>query len=878
MVLGLPDVAFAAAPEPAEKKAPSKSSEQLRDYKEQEKSNPFFIRGDRAYKQGNFEQARLEYEQAVEAEPKNVLALLKLANANLNLNRAPEVERHLRRAEELEPDNPSIIDTRFVLYANQGRADEAIKLLITAIDQFPDYPSYPRNYAVLMADLGRGRESLDYLDKAIAKSPENGSLRLGRCMARVLAKEVEGAQQDLDAAARLDADSEQLLELQTKIYSERHEPARALEAAEEWIRATPADANAYTFKAQSLLRLGRLKEAHDLLTQLLTASPDLTDALKIRAEVNYLLGDEASAQRDLNALTSRVPSVQTYLLTFHTALTSGDFDTAQAAINQVLLLDPDNAEYMTLRARLYNQQENHQRSFQEVSRALEIDDKLVDAYSLRGFLYGISGEMELSSKDFEKALELDPNNKTTYLYMGQLYLLYGRPNEALAAAQKAQQLSNYDFVVSKLLIEALNRRGENDETLAECAKVIEHDPRMALPHLYRADVLRRQKKYREAFASYSKAIALDPDYYDAYMDHGSLCVNARRYQDAIKDYTEAIRIRPDYYYPHYRRGQVYSKINKFEQAIPDLQKALSLNPNSKFATHSLGYTLFRLGRYNEAIKPLEDSIELGNDDRFCYYYLGESIRRTGRLEEALDFYLRFENEFPKSTLPHTGRGKTLRDLGRYTEAITEFDQSIKFDKKDWNAYRERGIAYLQLEQPTWAIDDLSMTIKIDPKDTRGLYYRGDAYFLMGINADPNVDPNDPFAQSPSQYFQMAKDDYESVLKIIPNHSVASRKLAWFLATCPDANFRDGKRAEELANIAIKSTKGFSGSYDALAAAKAEQGDFVAAVQTLEDALHRASRATENETRMREYTERRQIYEEGQPFRTTKETGLSEVQF
>ncbi len=203
----------------------------------------------------------------------------------------------------------------------------------------------------------------------------------------------------------------------------------------------------------------------------------------------------------------------------------------------------------------------------------------------------------------------------------------------------------------------------------------------------------------------------------------------------------------------------------------------------------------------------------------------------------------------KEALKHSNEAFAALINGDYDKAIAEATEAIRFDPENMMAYLNRGSAYVLKGEPDQAIKDFDRVIQLDPKEVRGYDNRAAAYAAKGD-------------------YRKAVEDYREAMRVGPKKYEPYAYLADLLATCPDRDLRDGKKAVELATKACELTKwNDSDSLSALAAAYAEVGDFKMAVEWQKKAM-KANGTLVYKTKQQEEESRQRLksFEEGKPFR------------
>ncbi|HWB60863.1 MAG TPA: tetratricopeptide repeat protein [Chthoniobacteraceae bacterium] len=167
---------------------------------------------------------------------------------------------------------------------------------------------------------------------------------------------------------------------------------------------------------------------------------------------------------------------------------------------------------------------------------------------------------------------------------------------------------------------------------------------------------------------------------------------------------------------------------------------------------------------------------------------------------------------PDYAAAYNNRGDIYKAQGNFEKAMADYNSAIHVDPKYVPAYINRGILLSATGDAVGAMKDYDEALLIEPGNAL-------AYVNRGLLRESAGD------------YRKAILDFESALQADPANGLARNNLAWVLATCPQAAFRDGKKAVEFATKACESAQWKNLDYvDTLAAAYAEVGDFAQAVK------------------------------------------------
>jgi Flp pilus assembly protein TadD len=240
------------------------------------------------------------------------------------------------------------------------------------------------------------------------------------------------------------------------------------------------------------------------------------------------------------------------------------------------------------------------------------------------------------------------------------------------------------------------------------------------------------------------------------------------------------------------------------------------------------------------------------------------------------------NDSPALLLEHFTAADRAANIPEFVNVKAAQFAHIRQDFADYYTHYRIGVGHEQRHDYAKAIDEFQLALREKPNHAESLYLLASCLARLQRESEAmsyalkaaDLAPNSPLVHGLLGGLLCSTGQYrEALIHLEVAHAAnagdvgVANNLAWLLATCPNAAYRDGPRALGLAQWACKATSYKSPPLlDSLAAAYAEVGQFDEAVRVTRQAIEIVRTNPKASTQTLE--SRLRLYQAGKPCRET----------
>ena len=423
---------------------------------------------------------------------------------------------------------------------------------------------------------------------------------------------------------------------------------------------------------------------------------------------------------------------------------------------------------------------------------------------------------------WEHALAVSGDTDVAHNNLGMALLQKGQLDEAIRQYQQALKVNPDYYSAHDNFGVALVKSGRLDEAMAQFLQALKINRDDALAHNNLGMALVQKGQLDEAIAQYQQALKINPDFDMARLNLGIALAKKGQLDEAIAQYQQVLKMNPNDDVARFNLGNTFFQKDKVDEAIASYQQSLKINPDSDLARLNLGIALAKKGRLDDAIAQYLQALKTNPGSDLARINLGNAFLRKGKVEDAIAVYQQALNINPNSDMAHLDLGIALDKSGRLDDAIPQFQEALKINPGYALAHFNLGNAFVQKSNLDAAITQYEQALKIAPDLEPAQKSLGYALLQKGLSDE-------------------AVAHYERAFEINPGNAGLCNRLAWRLATHPQASIRNGSKAVELAQQLNRFSSGSDPTVlQTLAAAYAENKQFPKAISTAQQALQLAS--------------------------------------
>lgn len=381
-------------------------------------------------RKGDAAGAKRRYDGILAADPKNVQALLALAEIAVRASReSNEAQSLIDRAIEANPKSPAARIAKARYLVGKGDKQGALAAAQQAAVVMPDSPAILELLGRAQLTTGDSNQAISTFAKLSALLPKSPTPLAAQAEAYAASKDWENARRALNKALQLDKNSLQLKLGLVQASMMANEPERALNEIHEIQKESPDKIELYATEARILLVQKKVAEAERVLRTAQAKYPSATSTIALVTFLNSQGKPEEGEALASQWIRQHPNDVGLATAQGQSRMSAKDYESAARWWRIALKASPDAAVLLNNLAWTLNQMKD--------PSALEVAEKAYKLAPDSAAIMDTLGTIRVARGDLDKGIDLisrahqmAPNNAEVTLNLAKALLKAGRKQDA----------------------------------------------------------------------------------------------------------------------------------------------------------------------------------------------------------------------------------------------------------------------------------------------------------------------------------------------------------------------------------------------------------------------------------------------------------------
>jgi tetratricopeptide (TPR) repeat protein len=738
----------------------------------EEKKLKFFNKGKELYEKGQYTEAKLEFKNAVqidpkyadayymfgmvemksgnprgaygnfmktvELDPKHMLAHLELGRLFLGARMLDKAQEQIDLVLKEEPKNEEALLVQSAIYLVNKDPGRARSLLEGLIAQGSTKPDIYLMLAIVSRQAGDDKGEGDAIRRGIQANPKSANLFMALADNHIRHKRLDEATEAVKKAIEIEPGNVRLRIVLANIYWENGKTAETSEVLKTITSSDPKKEEAWVEVAGFYLQRKKLDDAE---RELKAGIQQNEKSFKIRFALSELYANTGRVDQAVvllkeclglskDAASPEVMQAKNALAKI--ALARQDIPEAKKYADEVIKESPKNTDALFIRGTVYLLRGEAANAIPDFRTVVTENPQFIPAQIRLAEAHALNGEPNLAMDTLKAAMRIDPKSRDLNRALARQYAMQRNLKEAEATLRKLLQANPNDLEVMVELGDLFMAAGNYKQAEAQYAEVKRKAPQLPVGYVKMAGVAIAQGKWDRAVPELEQALKANPQADPVMALLAQAYVRTKKPASAIALAEARIAKNPKDAFAYNLRGEIQLSQRDFAAAEGSFRKAIELQPVWQAPHNNLAGLFLVQGKKDEAIRELEAAIKANPDNLGAYLSIAAIYNQGKDYKKALETYERVLARKPDLWVANNDMAFLLADTGGDLDKAMGLAQKALAQRPEEGPVLDTlGWIYYKKGDAAKALEYLERARAKSPDDPTVSYHIGMAYAKAG---------------------------------------------------------------------------------------------------------------------------------------------------